>query len=631
VNVQDETRPIPQWDGTTRSVLDRRINLTTIPLELVGWIAIFAIGIGVRLIGRTNWPLSRDEAVIALDAQNWALGNEVSDAALVQPALVQLTAVMFFLFGDTDYVARLLPLLASIGTLAIVFAMRGLIGMMPAFGISSIWAISPVMMFSSNRLDGGAILVFCAFLALAAVLTLSHRGSTIAAALLGMSLGLAVTVHPLGWIVLIATAVPAAVLLRDEIRMREVLASGIGLALTVVLSATWLMTRPTAILDYLGNVFQSLWNEELSPIGGELSIAVVVLLADEPLSVLLVITAVAMFGMNAFNGSRLTQVLIIAVSGWSVPLLAVGLLSGSTNLVRHTVLMLPLIVLAGFGLAALLQHLREHATGTRTLTLAILTAAGFLIALGRLLGHFFAGPGTELANWLGNVVALGFLVMLPLGYFAVLFLIRLGRSAVPAALIAIALLLGLLGLRTGLLLNDTSANRPGEALVAGSTSPSVGIVERRLHRYSRDATTYAQDARTPEGGYGLVIAIDSLVEQPFDWYFRRFPERFSVAGPDALDPQSQPDVLIAPRERAEEYETILDGYRRVDYGFTLGLLDAVADSNAGETLLWLANPGGGRSYVNFLVFRDSGEPRDRDHFTLFLSEAHANPFWGPEP
>lgn len=127
-------------------------------------IVIIATAIFLRFYALGNAPLSDLEATWALQARNVALRSPGNIGP--QPAYVILTSMLFYIFNDTTFLARLLPALLGGLLVGAPYLFRHRLGRIPALIIAVGLAFDPGML-AVSRLAGGPILTL-AFPALAA-------------------------------------------------------------------------------------------------------------------------------------------------------------------------------------------------------------------------------------------------------------------------------------------------------------------------------------------------------------------------------------------------------------------------------------------------------------------------------
>jgi hypothetical protein len=617
-----------QSDGR---VLDRPIDLASIPVEWLAWSAVFLAALTIRLIGRTTWPLSPGESEIARDAYALIHGNDLSDAAASRPATVQFAALMFFLFGDTDYTARLVPLIAGLGVLGMLVWVRRWIGNLPAICVAILWTVSPTMMMSSARLDGGMLLVLASLAILSLVFAISVDPGIGKSIMLGVTLSLAITVHPLGWIFAPLGFLLAAYMIRDpefSRRWPQILA---GLLVSLLVISTHFGTRPRGVIDFPGESWRALWNDHLSTAGADWHLTFLTLLVDEPLAVVMALTGIVLIVVRADWKTSAPPALMIAFTAWAVPAVTLGILLGGKSPALYAVSLFPVLLVGGFGLSMVVEGTVASGYLWRRIALTVLLGLALLVASIRLLDLLREGPATDASGWIVSAAVLGILVVLPLGYLTMRLGRELGASVVPMSLLVIALILGVSGLRSSLLLPVTTTDRPGEILVAGSSAPSVGQVEQRIRTYSRDVTTYVRDVRDVTGGHGLAIALEREIAGPFVWYFRAFPDLTVFDDPGELETQRPPDIIIARPSTSEAYLQQAPDYGHRTYARVYHLPESLGEPALGEALAKVLNPLEYRGNFNFVVYRETDAPTSFEQFTLMMREDHAFVFWGPLP
>ncbi|MCC7511870.1 MAG: hypothetical protein IT296_04385, partial [Anaerolineae bacterium] len=150
----------------------------------------FLIALGLRFVRLGELPLSDSEARLALDALHIAQGQYPALSSHV--AYTSLTAVLFFIFGSFNFLARFWP--ALFGT-ALVFApllLRDRLTPRPALLLAFFFALDPALV-SLSRQAGGPILAVTSSLLAAAFWTRSRPR------LAGVFLALALLSGPALW------------------------------------------------------------------------------------------------------------------------------------------------------------------------------------------------------------------------------------------------------------------------------------------------------------------------------------------------------------------------------------------------------------------------------------------------
>jgi hypothetical protein len=135
-------------------------------------------------------PLSDFEADWALQALRITQG--LKPAIGPNPAYVHLTAILFFIFGTTNFLARFWPALAGIALVLAPWFLRGRLGRLPMLILAFGLAIDPGLVAMSH-LAGGPMLAI-AFLVLTALMWMDDRRRAA-----GLFAGLALLSGPSVW------------------------------------------------------------------------------------------------------------------------------------------------------------------------------------------------------------------------------------------------------------------------------------------------------------------------------------------------------------------------------------------------------------------------------------------------
>ncbi|HTB21318.1 MAG TPA: flippase activity-associated protein Agl23 [bacterium] len=117
------------------------------------WFLIVAFGAFLRLWALGAKPLHHDESIHAWYAYKLFQGEGyLYDPAYHGPFRYHMTALMFFLFGDSDFTARILP--AGVGIFGLIFLWRwrGMLGEKGALFAAAMMAISPTWTYDARFL-----------------------------------------------------------------------------------------------------------------------------------------------------------------------------------------------------------------------------------------------------------------------------------------------------------------------------------------------------------------------------------------------------------------------------------------------------------------------------------------------
>lgn len=159
-------------------------------LEHAFYALALAIGVGLRFLHLGALPLSDYEANWALQALHVAQG--LKPAIGVNPGYIHLTAILFYIFDTTNFLARLLPALAGTALVLAPWLLRSRIGRIPALVLAFGLALDPGLA-GLSRLGGGPMLAVVSVV-FAGLLWMDGRHAAA-----GLFAGLALLSGPSAW------------------------------------------------------------------------------------------------------------------------------------------------------------------------------------------------------------------------------------------------------------------------------------------------------------------------------------------------------------------------------------------------------------------------------------------------
>ena len=130
-------------------------------LEYLFYALAFGLALSLRLLRLGELPLGDDEARWALQGLNLAKG--LGPVIGSQPAYVNLTGLVFFLFQASNFAARLVPALFGAGLALLPFNFRDLLGRKPALLLAFLISFDPGFL-ALSRLAGSPILAISSVL-----------------------------------------------------------------------------------------------------------------------------------------------------------------------------------------------------------------------------------------------------------------------------------------------------------------------------------------------------------------------------------------------------------------------------------------------------------------------------------
>lgn len=144
--------------------------LSRLAVEHLLYGVILAAAVLLRWIGLGADPLSPQESAAAWSAWLAAHQQFVSGAPAPESALLYgLQSLLFWLIGDSDALARIIPSLFGVATVLLPWFWRPWIGRTAALVAAALLAIDPWLMAFSRRSDSAALTIFLGLLALTAL------------------------------------------------------------------------------------------------------------------------------------------------------------------------------------------------------------------------------------------------------------------------------------------------------------------------------------------------------------------------------------------------------------------------------------------------------------------------------
>jgi hypothetical protein len=131
--------------------------------ETILYLLAFLLALGLRFVRLGSLPLTDSEARLALDALQIAQGQ--SPALSSHVAYTNLTAVLFFVFGGFNFLARFWPALAGSALVFVPLVFREQIKPRPALLLAFFFAMDPAFVALSRQAGGPILAVACSLLA----------------------------------------------------------------------------------------------------------------------------------------------------------------------------------------------------------------------------------------------------------------------------------------------------------------------------------------------------------------------------------------------------------------------------------------------------------------------------------
>lgn len=246
-------------DGTTSAA-------PRVTLEVGAYATLAALSLMLRLAAAGSAPLSPEEAAQALAAHHLLHGNlaAITVNATVAPTLLALQTLTFFLFGVTDWAARLPVVLLTALTPLALWLWRPAIGRRRALLAASLLTISPFWTAAGALGIGRGLAGLGLLVATGAVLRSRSGGDRRWVVVAGLALGLALGSAAEAWAALVlGAAIWLALGLRAPSRATvTAAAAGVGLSLVVATVGFLYPAGLQHLLELAASLFTSLLRRE---------------------------------------------------------------------------------------------------------------------------------------------------------------------------------------------------------------------------------------------------------------------------------------------------------------------------------------------------------------------------------
>ena len=623
-------------------MLDRTIDLTAVSWSAVAWAGAIVLAVVLRFAQLGAMPLSRDEAHSAFNAFSFLRGDTAGPGHTIGrtgPAFLLLQSFGFFLFDSSDATARVAPALLGVMMIVCIAGLRPFVGNARALGMAILAAFSPTLVYASRTTNAEIAVAAFSLLLLVALLRigLASEGPYAArrwAFVAGLALAAMYGSGASSISVLIALTVGLVVgALSDPKRSGPINASfaafrnspgvaiafGSGLAITLVFAFTRCFSNFRALTG-LGATIAD-WGRLISTSASSTptQFFLLAILLYEIVPVVFAIVAASLGDRGEPDRIPWT-----CFGMWFLAALLIFSFSAGGSPVHSVHVTLPLVLLGGGELGAVVARLGPRSLGRGQSGLLLLVLTGLIVALLSwlvLLGRISGAANQSQAVF--EAIAAFLLAVFPLGFGAYLIIRRsssggLIRHAGSVALLAVSVFLIALTFRSSVLLSFERASQGNELLAQTTSTPAVASVLKRITNLSRDATVYDGSAADPRGGRSLSIAIDKGVEWPYRWYLRDFPYASVVAAGQAN--QQSADIVIAP----DDAGMAAAGYTATSYNTLNRVPPTYLTPKFGEILADVFLPSHWENGAKYLLFRAMQTPGAPSSIAVGLNSKLSN-------
>ena len=144
---------------------DLQSRLRSLTFEHWLWASLTVTALAMRLAGLGDRALSHDESLHAL--YSWYIADAFNyhhDPMMHGPFLFHVNALVYLLFGASDFTARLFPALVGTATVASLWCFRDILGRRGALLAAVLLTISPSLLFHSRYIRNDIYVALCSLL-----------------------------------------------------------------------------------------------------------------------------------------------------------------------------------------------------------------------------------------------------------------------------------------------------------------------------------------------------------------------------------------------------------------------------------------------------------------------------------
>ncbi len=515
------------------------------------WIAfalLAALALGLRLYDLGSRAIHHDESLHAVYSWYLYIGRGYThDPMMHGPFLFHATALMYWLFGDSEVTARLPEALLGSAVVVLPFFLRHELGKVGAIAAGALLALGPTYVYFSRFAREDATVVFHTLLLVVGIWgwIRTRRGPYLYAGSVGLALLFSNKevsfMHAFIFTTFLVTAMLVERLRGGPRTITDGLAAiswrqwagtaGLFLGISVVLYTTFFTNMDglcTALVSphigscatKLGALEYWLGQHEVAR-GGQpwfYYLMLITLYEILPLSLAWLAVAVSVRRLTAFVAFcvwwALLALLIYSWAGEKMPWLIVHPL-------------LPLVLLAGVAVEFVSHHLRRPwgLTSRQWGVVGLMALAGAAFVAWITLGTPASAPVDAQAQVLRRVPLALVIAGLLSGAAWVARDLRRGQVLGSAGAL-LGLILVLYTIRTGWQVNYKNGDNPVEMLVYVQSAPDVPFVVSELERLGNQLGLRKDVPILLDGGYTDTVAGQSVpheaISWPFEWYLRDF-------------------------------------------------------------------------------------------------------------
>lgn len=513
-----------------------RVRVLT--LEHALYVVILLAAAVVRFVGLGAEPLSPTESAHAWSA--WLAANQATVAGAPAPVSALyygLHALIFWLFGSSDWLARLLPALAGLATVMLPWFWRDWLGRHAALVLAALFAFDPWLMAWGRRADPLALTIFLALLTLTALWRWNFSPQAATARwwerIGAVALAFLIASGPWGWAWLPVLVIFALLYLWQARTYTLQRTTFVWFGVALALAITGFALRPEAIAALSASL--TVWIGEVSGAAATqpLSWPWQRLLLDQPLLAVFGPLGLAALWLGAARGATDRRRLALFVTAWLAWAWLLWLLPGRPVAglsLAGVPLAMAAATLIGRAVAAPWGDLTWLELFTLLLVQTVLVVAA-LFWLAALVDSVVLNNQV----WLTS----GIIVALMVGVWVIFGVWAGWRATGRVALLFYVALLGLMTVRSGWQLNHTVALMQPNGFWPAVTSADVRNLVQDVERLS-------SIRRGDPHQIDMQVVYDVSPDPMLGWQLRAMRNLQHVGAADVSSLQTDPALSVAP-------------------------------------------------------------------------------------
>jgi len=611
-----------------KSILDTPLStLFSLNWERGLYALFLIIAILTRFWDLGSRAMSHDESLHALYSWKLYAGQGyIHNPMMHGPFLFHANALIYFLFGDSDYTARVVPALFGVVLVILPYFLRRWLGRTGALVTSALLLISPSFLYYSRYIRNDIYIAVWTMLMVIALFgyIAEHKSRYLylGSAALSLSLCTKEVSYLTGFIgltfILLAVVWEWVTDKREQpvlsaLRSITPQALAVSILIFAVIFVLLYTTFFTNILGLASGTVGTLayWLAQHGvQRGGQPWYYYVFLLLPlyEFIPLLFALAGIGYYlvrltRQQVNEGTKEPHLLVALFTHFLLYWSALGLILYSWIgekmpwLVLHPAL--PLTLLAGRFIGDVFESADWAEIQRRGgLILAILLVPTLLVLSVWIRLRPFQGMSLQklgqTMRWLASLAVLAFLVMAVIHYIQ-----RLGaRRTGYVAFATLLALLGILTVRYSWLANYVHPETAEEFLVYAHSTPDVPMVMREIESLSRRLV----------GDKGIKVAYDDDSTWPLEWYFRDYPHRAYYGSQPSKDALDAPVVIVGPKNEGKVKPYLGDRYTRREYRLIWWPIEDYKGLTPRKFMEWLRDPVERKRIWNIVFHRRYDTP-----------------------